>query len=102
MQQRDSVKSNAEEDTFYIAEQIDCASGKNRSIMKRLTNWLLSKNIKKTESDYPTSMQELRANGPCWCGSDKPYRKCHRPEDRKREKALGLDRKGKSICDAFT
>lgn len=70
--------------------------------MKRLTNWLISKNIKKTESDYPTSMQELRTNGPCWCGSDKPYRRCHRSEDRKREKELGLDRKGKSIGDAFT
>lgn len=28
MQRRDSVKSNADENTFYIAEQIDCATGK--------------------------------------------------------------------------
>jgi uncharacterized protein YecA (UPF0149 family) len=47
-------------------------------------------------------MQDLQTNDPCWCGSGKTYRTCHRPEDRQREKALGLNRKGKSLSDAFT
>ncbi len=70
--------------------------------MGRISDWLFHRKSKRAEGDYPTSMQDLRANDPCWCGSDRPYRKCHRPEDRKREKELGLHRKGKSICDAFT
>jgi hypothetical protein len=70
--------------------------------MGRIINWLFNRKSKRAEGDYPTSMQDLRANDPCWCGSNRPYRKCHRPEDRNREKELGLRRKGKSICDAFT
>ena len=63
---------------------------------------LFRRNQNDQTHDYPTSMQDLRGGDPCWCGSGKNYRKCHRPEDRKREKELGLNRKGKSICDAFT
>lgn len=54
------------------------------------------------QGEYPRSMQDLRGGDPCWCGSDKPYRKCHRPEDRRRQKELGLGGRRKSICDAFT
>jgi hypothetical protein len=70
--------------------------------MNTFINWLFNRKNKRTEGDYPTRMQDLRANDPCWCDSGIPYRKCHRPEDRKREKDLGQHRKGKSICDAFT
>ncbi len=51
--------------------------------------------------EYPSSMLDLGANSPCWCGSEKPYKKCHRPEDRRREKELGINRKRTSICEAF-
>jgi hypothetical protein len=70
--------------------------------MTNLFKWLFSRKNKRAEGNEPTCMQDLRANDPCWCGSDRPYLKCHRAEDRKREKQLGLHRKGKSICDAFT
>jgi len=53
-------------------------------------------------TDYPNNMQDLRGGDPCWCGSGKSYRRCHRREDRKPEKELGLNRRGKSICDEFT
>ena len=70
--------------------------------MDRLINWLFNRKSRRAAGDYPASMQDLQANDPCWCGSGKPYRACHRPEDRQREKELGLDRKGKSLCAAFT
>lgn len=70
--------------------------------MEGLIDWLFKRILRKSEGGYPTSMQDLQANDPCWCGSDKPYRRCHRPEDRRSEKEFGLHRKGKSICDAFT
>lgn len=70
--------------------------------MKRLWRTLFERNRKTTTPDTPRSMQELRDDDPCWCGSDKSYRKCHRPEDRKRQKELGINRRKSSICDAFT
>jgi len=70
--------------------------------MGSLINWLFNRKSNRSKAGDPTSMQDLQANDACWCGSDKPYRKCHWSEDRKREKDLGLSRKSKSICDAFT
>jgi hypothetical protein len=65
--------------------------------MGRLINWLFNRKSRRAEGDYPASMH----NDSCWSGSGKAYLVCHRPEDRQREKELGLDRKGKSLCDAF-
>ncbi|MBW2689815.1 MAG: hypothetical protein JRC99_07795 [Deltaproteobacteria bacterium] len=70
--------------------------------MKRFWRTLLTRKEKTAPRDYPRSMQDLRGGDPCWCGKDKPYRKCHRPEDRKREKELGLDRRKGTISEAFT
>ena len=56
----------------------------------------------RSAEDVPRTMQDLRRGDPCWCGSGRPYRKCHRPEDRRREKELGIGRRKKSFCDAFT
>jgi hypothetical protein len=70
--------------------------------MKRFWKTLLTRNKKSAPSDYPRSMLDLRGGDPCWCGKDKPYRKCHRPEDRKREKELGLDSRKGTICEALT
>lgn len=70
--------------------------------MSSFIDKIFRKKTNKTEDDHPMSMQDLRPGDPCWCGSGKSYRRCHRPEDRSREKELGLKRKGKSICDAFT
>lgn len=70
--------------------------------MKRFWQTLLRRNEKTEPGDYPRSMQDLRGGDPCWCGKDKLYRKCHRPEDRKREKELGLERRKGTICEAFT
>lgn len=70
--------------------------------MTTLMNKLFKKLRRRIPDGYPSSMMDLRPGDPCWCGSGKSYRKCHRPDDRRREKELGLDRKGKSICDAFT
>ena len=70
--------------------------------MKRFWQKLLRRNEKTAPGEYPRSMVDLRGGDPCWCGKDKPYRKCHRPEDRKREKELGLDRRKGTICEAFT
>lgn len=70
--------------------------------MDKLIGWLFSRKHKLPEENYPASMQDLQPKDSCWCGSGKAYKKCHRPEDRRREKELGLNRKGKSLCDAFT
>jgi hypothetical protein len=70
--------------------------------MKRFWQTLLTRNKKAASRDYPRSMLDLRGGDPCWCGKDKPYRKCHRPEDRNREKELGLNRRKGTICEAFT
>ena len=51
---------------------------------------------------YPANLQDLRGGDPCWCGSGKVYRRCHRPQDRRRERDLGLNRRRRSICEAFT
>lgn len=52
---------------------------------------------------YPTNLQDLRRRDPCWCGSGKTYGRCHRRQDRRRERELGLNRRRRrSICDAFT
>lgn len=69
--------------------------------MKRLLSRLLTGNKPEPDS-YPRSMQDLRGSDPCWCGSGKSYRRCHRPEDRRREKELGIDRGKNPGCDAFT
>ncbi len=70
--------------------------------MQRFWRALFRRNRKPAAEDYPRSMQDLRGGDACWCGSGEPYRKCHRPADRKRQKELGLDRRKGSICDAFT
>ena len=31
----------------------------------------------------PESAKKLDRNDPCWCGSEKKYKKCHYEEDRK-------------------
>lgn len=69
--------------------------------MKRLLSRLLRGSKSKSDS-YPRSMQDLRGGDPCWCGSGKSYRRCHRPEDRRREKELGLGPGKNPGCDAFT
>jgi hypothetical protein len=45
---------------------------------------------KKTHSS-PDSMTDLRRADPCWCGSGRAYGGCHRKEDRKRMKELGIN-----------
>ena len=70
--------------------------------MKRFWGTLLRRNGKTAPGEFPRTMLDLRGSDPCWCGKDKPYRKCHRPEDRKREKELGLDRRKGTLCEAFT
>lgn len=69
--------------------------------MKKFWQKLFGNTTKSTE-DYPRSMQDLRGGDPCWCGSGQSYRQCHRPEDRRRQKELGIGGRKKSICDAFT
>lgn len=32
----------------------------------------------------PSSLQDLKSGDPCWCGSGKRYRKCHRADDQRR------------------
>jgi hypothetical protein len=75
---------------------------KNIDLMKQLWHALFRRSMSNKPGDYPRSMQELRAADPCWCGSGNPYRACHRPQDRSREKELGITRRKGSICDAFT
>ena len=70
--------------------------------MKRFWGKLLRRNEKTAPGECPRSMLDLRGGDPGWCGKNKPYRKCHRPEDRKREKELGLDHRKGTICEAFT
>ncbi len=57
-------------------------------MIKRLWETLLKRNENVEAQEYPRSMLDLRGGDPCWCGSAKKYRKCHRPEDRKRGKEL--------------
>ncbi len=48
----------------------------------------------------PASMFDLRSGDPCWCGSEKAYRKCHRKVDKLRlAEALG---KRAHIVEALT
>mgnify|MGYP001378756088 CR=1 FL=1 len=70
--------------------------------MKHLWRTLFARDQKAATHKTPRSMQELRGGDLCWCGSEKPYRKCHRPEDRKRQKELGINRRKSATCDAFT
>lgn len=37
------------------------------------------------------SMTDLRRIDPCWCGSGRRYGQCHRKEDLKRMRALGIN-----------
>ncbi|SHJ89399.1 SEC-C motif-containing protein [Malonomonas rubra DSM 5091] len=69
--------------------------------MKPFWKKLLTRNKQATTEDYPRSMLDLQGSDPCWCGSGKAYRKCHRPADRKRAKELGLDRSKGTISEAF-
>lgn len=39
----------------------------------------------------PDSMTDLRRSDPCWCGSGRNYGKCHRKDDLKRMRALGIN-----------
>lgn len=40
----------------------------------------------KAEGELPTNMNDLRGGDPCWCGSGKSYRRCHRGWDRRKLK----------------
>jgi len=48
----------------------------------------------------PTSMQSMRGSDPCWCGSGKKYRFCHRRSDRRQLKQA-LKSKTVHTCSAF-
>ena len=48
----------------------------------------------------PDTMQELGRNDPCWCGSGRKYKKCHRDEDVRRLAEV-RGRGGSAACDAF-
>jgi hypothetical protein len=42
----------------------------------------------------PDSMTDMRRSDPCWCGSGRRYASCHRKEDRRRMRELGIDKDG--------
>ena len=50
--------------------------------------------------DLPGSMQQLRGGDPCWCGSGKKYRFCHRRSDRQ-ELKKALKNTTVNPCNAF-
>lgn len=56
-------------------------------------NWL--KRLFRVRRDPNTtaeSMMDLRRSDPCWCGSGRRYGKCHRKEDLKSMRALGISK----------
>ncbi|KIH77266.1 SEC-C motif-containing protein [Geoalkalibacter ferrihydriticus] len=53
-------------------------------------NWLRRLFRKKDSASLPDSLTELRKTDPCWCGSDRTYGSCHRKEDRRRLRELGI------------
>ncbi len=57
--------------------------------------WLLSLR-RVAGGSLPETMTELKGSDPCWCGSAKRYRSCHRREDRRRFRAAG----GKKIASS--
>lgn len=71
-------------------------------MLKRIWKTLFRRNDNIAPQAYPCSMQDLRGGDLCWCGSGKQYRKCHRSEDRRREKELGIKRRKGTIYEAFT
>ncbi|WP_442900262.1 SEC-C domain-containing protein [Geoalkalibacter sp.] len=48
----------------------------------------------KKSSELPDSLTKLRPGDPCWCGSERTYARCHRREDRRIMRALGIDKAG--------
>ena len=40
--------------------------------------------------ELPDSLTDLRGSDPCWCGSGRKYARCHRPEDRRCMRELGI------------
>ncbi len=51
-------------------------------------------------AEMPTDMRLLTGSDPCWCGSGRAYRKCHRREDRRRlAEARGGGRI--AVCEAL-
>ncbi|WP_429885772.1 SEC-C metal-binding domain-containing protein [Geoalkalibacter halelectricus] len=53
-------------------------------------NWLRKLFGRKMSGDLPDSLTDLGRSDPCWCGSGKNYGSCHRKEDRRRLRELGL------------
>lgn len=53
--------------------------------------WLLRLLRGKPRREYPLSLTALRRSDPCWCGSGRRYARCHRREDRRRLRELGLN-----------
>lgn len=69
--------------------------------MRRLLDRLLNR-PRWNPGELPRSMVALRGKAPCWCGSDRAYRTCHRPEDQRRAKELGFTGRRKTLSGAFT
>jgi len=42
------------------------------------------RNRSESGRQVPDTMLDLKAGDPCWCGSDKKYKHCHRADDRRR------------------
>jgi hypothetical protein len=56
----------------------------------RMFAWLNKLFRRETRAELPDSLVDLRGSDPCWCGSGRKYARCHRPEDRRRMRELGI------------
>jgi len=58
-----------------------------------MLTWLKRLFRRENRNELPDSMLDLRGSDPCWCGSGRKYARCHRPEDRRMQRKLGISSK---------